>query len=251
MDDGSSIANYYERRGRIPALSGVSLYRTDGAIVGEAGSSERELVMRGSPDFFATLGVAPMLGRSFHEDETSFGADNAVILTEPYWRQQYAGDRGAVGRRIRVNGAPYTIVGVLPPEFSFLSSKARIFLPLASGSDDRLSARRHSGSSSHMVARLAPGATLAAAQSQIDAHNAVMEKADPEAGLIADAGFRSVVVPLHASHVASIRPILLMLQAGAGLFLLIGVVDIADPFLVLPGGVRGPPRAPPRPRSRP
>src|SRR5258708_20047703 len=90
------------------------------------------------PDFFTSLGVAPMLGRSFHEDETSFGADNAVILTEAYWRQQYAGDRGAVGQRIRVNGAPYTIVGVLPPGFSFLSSKARIFLPLASGPDDPL-----------------------------------------------------------------------------------------------------------------
>src|SRR5258708_727670 len=101
---------------------------------------------------------------------------------------------------------------------------------------DRLPARRHSGNSSHMVARLAPGATLTGAQSQIDAHNAVMERADPEAGMIAATGFRSVVVPLHASHVASTRPILLMLQAGAGLLLLIGLVNVANLFLVRAGG---------------
>jgi predicted permease len=235
MDDGASVANYYERRGRIAAFSAVALYRDDGAVVGEAGRTEREFVMRVSPDFFTTLGVPPVLGRSFRDDEMAFGADNAVILSDAYWRQQYAGDRGAIGRRIRVNGTPYTIVGVLPAEFSFLSSRARLFLPLASGPDDRLSARRHSGSSSHMVARLAPGATVAGAQAQIDANNAVMETADPEAALIADAGFRSLVVPLHGRHVASVRPILLMLQAGAAVLLLIGLVNVANLFLVRAG----------------
>jgi predicted permease len=236
LDDGASVANYYERRGRIRALSGVSLYRDDGVIVGEAGNTEREFVMRVSPDFFATLGVAPELGRAFREEETVFGADRAVILSDAYWRQQYAADRGVVGRRLRINGAAYEIVGVLPREFSFLSSKARIFLPLATGSDDRLSARRHSGSSSRMVARLAPGVAIADAQAQIDADNAANESADPDAAMIADAGFRSVVAPLHARHVASVRPALLLLQAGAGVLLLIGLVNVANLFLVRAGG---------------
>jgi predicted permease len=232
LDDGASIANYYERRGRIRALAGVSLYRDDGVIVGEAGRAEREFVMRVTPDFFATLGVAPALGRAFVEDETAFGRDRAIVLSDTYWRQQYAADPGAVGRRIRVNGLSYTIVGVLPREFRFLSSKARLFLPLASGSDDRMSARRHWGSSSRMVARLAAGTTLSEAQAQIDADNAANESADPEAAMIANAGFRSVVVPLHARHVASIRPVLLLLQAGAMVLLVIGLVNVANLFLV-------------------
>src|SRR3954463_5102146 len=56
--DGSSITNYYERRGRIPALASLALYRFDSAIVGDPGSTAREPVTRVSPEFFATLGAA-------------------------------------------------------------------------------------------------------------------------------------------------------------------------------------------------
>jgi putative ABC transport system permease protein len=232
MDDGASVANYYERRGHIRALEGVALYRDDGVIVGEAGRTEREFVMRVTPEFFSTLGVAPALGRAFTEEETTFGRDRSVVLSDAYWRQLYAADPSAVGSRMRVNGLPYTIVGVLPREFRFLSSKARLFLPLASGADDRMSARRHWGSSSRMVARLAAGTTLSEAQAQIDADNAANEPADPEAAMIANAGFHSVVVPLHARHVASIRPVLLLLQAGAMVLLVIGLVNVANLLLV-------------------
>ena len=236
MDDGATVANYYERRGHIRALASVSLYRDDGAIVGEAGRAEREFVMRVSPDFFATLGVAPALGRAFREEDMTFGQDRAIVLSDAYWRQQYAADPGVVGRQMRVDGRPFTIVGVLPREFSFLSSKARLFLPLSSGPDDRLSARRHWGSSSHMVARLSAGATLADVQAQIDANNVTNEAADPQASMMADAGFRTVVTSLHGRHVESVRPILLLLQAGAAVLLAIGLVNVANLLLVRAGG---------------
>ena len=79
--DGSSLTNYYERRGDIAAFSGLAIYREDTAIVGDAGSTEREPVMRVSPDFFSTLGVGPAIGRAFAEEETTFQTDNVVILT--------------------------------------------------------------------------------------------------------------------------------------------------------------------------
>jgi predicted permease len=231
-DDGATVANYYERRGHIHGLSSVSLYRDDAAIVGETGNTEREFVMRVSSDFFTTLGVRPLLGRPFRDEETVFGSDRVAILSEPYWRQQYGGGAAAVGRSIRVNGTAFTVVGVLPADFRFLSSSARIFLPLSSGDNDRLSSHRHWGSSSQMVARLAPGVSLSEAQSQIDARDAIMERDDPEAAMMKDVGYRSVVVPLHARHVEAIRPALLLLQAGAGTLLLIGLVNVANLFLV-------------------
>jgi predicted permease len=234
-NDGCSLPNYYERRGQIPAFAALAAYRDGTAIVGETGSTEQEQIIRVSPDFFATLGRGPAMGRAFTEAETLPSNDGVAILTDAYWRQRLNGDPHAIGRKIRVNGFDRTVVGVLPPSFSFLSSKARIYFPLSSSPEDRTPRQRHSGTS-HMIARLKPGVTLVEVQAQIDAHNAVMEVNDPEAKIIADAGFRSIVVPLHADHVAAIRPTLLMVQTGALFLLLIGAVNLINLFLIRANG---------------
>ncbi len=235
--DGSSTANYYERRGRIPAFAGIAIYSYGTAVAGEAGATEREQTARVSPDFFATLGTRPSMGRSFTEEETSFQTDKVVILTDAYWRQHFDADSHVIGRQLRVNGIRNTVVGVLPPGFRFLSSEARLYFPFSSGPEDRTSAQRHSGGNSkHMIARLKPGATLAQAQAQIDAQNHTLEADDPEAKMMADAGFRSVVAPLHADHVRTVRPALLWLQAGAFALLLIGAVNLTNLLLIRASG---------------
>jgi predicted permease len=231
--DGSSLTNYYERRGHIPACSSLSIYAYGTEIVGEPGSTERLQTMRVSPDFFSTLGLGPVIGRTFTEEETTSQTDHVAILSDTFWRQRYNADPNVIGRQIRVNGVPGTVIGVLPPGFRFLSSDVRLFLPLASRPEDRTPARRHSGGNViQMIARLKPDATLAQAQSQIDAQNAILERDDPQAKMIADAGFRSLVVPLHADHVAAIRPTLLLLEAGALVLLLIGAVNLVNLLLV-------------------
>jgi predicted permease len=235
-DDGASVTNYYERRGRLSAFASLSLYRDGTAIVGERGATERESITRVSPEFLATLGVPPAMGRAFTDAETTSQTDRVAIVTDAYWRQRLHADPNVVGRRLRVDGVEHTVVGVLPAPFGFLSSTARLYLPLSSSPDARGPMQRHSGSSSQMIARLAPGATLGDAQAQMDAHNAVVEAGNPQARLMADAGFRSRVVPLHADHVAAIRPILLLLQAGVLLLLLIGAVNVANLLLIRASG---------------
>jgi predicted permease len=231
--DGSSLTNYYERRGHIAAFASLAIYRYGTEIVGEAGSTEREPTMRVSPDFFSTLGLGPVIGRAFTEEETTYQTDHVAILSDTFWRQRYNADPNVIGRQIRVNSVPRTVIGVLPPDFRFLSSDARVFLPLASRPEDRTPSQRHSGGNvTQMIARLQPGATVAQAQSEIDAQNATLEADDPQAKMIADAGFRSIVVSLHADHVAAIRPTLLLLQAGAIALLLIGAVNLVNLLLV-------------------
>jgi predicted permease len=238
-NDGSSITNYYERRGNIPAFSSLSIfYRSGTEVVGEPGSTEQTEIMRISPEFFTTLGVGPVMGRSFNEAEADVAKNNGVaIVTDAYWLQRLNSDPNVLGRDIRVNTMPRKIVGVLPPDFRFLSSEARIFLPIRTRLEERTPKRRHSGGGgTHMIARLKPGATITDAQAQIDAHNAAVEEDNPEAKMMTEAGFRSLVRPLHAEHVRSIRPTLLLMQAGVFFLLLIGAVNLVNLLLIRASG---------------
>jgi predicted permease len=235
--DGSSLTNYYERRGRIPALTSLSIYRYTMEVVGEPGSTEREPTMRVSPDFFSTLGLGPAIGRTFTDEETTSDTDHVAILSHTYWQQRFNADPNVLGKQIRVNSVSRTVIGVLPPSFRFLSSDARVFLPLASSPEDRAPSRRHSGGNvTQMIARLQPDATLAQAQSELDAQNSALEVDDPQAKMIAEAGFRSLAVPLRADHVATVRPMLLLLEAGALVLLLIGGVNLVNLLLIRASG---------------
>jgi predicted permease len=239
-NDGSSLTNYYERRGNIPAFSSLSIFRDFSEVVGETGAAEQTEIMRVSPDFFATLGVNLAMGRTFTEDEAEIAKGKGAgvaIVTDAYWRQRLNSDPNVLGRDIRVNTMPRKIVGVLPPDFRFLSSEARLFLPIRSRLEERTPQQRHSGGGgTHMIARLKPGATMAEAQSQIDAHNVAVEEDNPEAKMMTEAGFRSLVRPLHAEHVRSIRPTLLLMQAGVFFLLLIGAVNLVNLLLIRASG---------------
>jgi predicted permease len=234
--DGASLTNYYERRGHIAAFSDLALFRAESATVGESGATERAAIARVSPEFFATLGVALQFGRPFREEETTEQTHEVAILTDACWRGSFNADPGVLGRTIRVNEVARKIVGVLPADFRFLSSTAQLYLPLSSAPQNRGPAARHSGNSIEMIGRLRPGVTLADAQAQIDAHNASVAASFPQPKLISDAGFRSVVAPLQADHVRAIRPMLLLLQAGALLLLLLGSVNLVGLLLVRASG---------------
>ncbi len=104
--DGSSVTNYYERRGHIPAFASLSVYGYGTEIVGEPGSTERLQTMRVSPDFFSTLGLGPAIGRTFTDEETTSETNHVAILSDTFWRQRYNADPNVIGKQIRVNSVP-------------------------------------------------------------------------------------------------------------------------------------------------
>ena len=228
---GDSVPHYLERRAGIAAFADAAAFRDNGVTLGEGGSPNRLASMNATPSFFRVLGVAPALGRTFTDEEGFYGKNDVLILSDGLWRQAYGADPSIVGRKIRMDGKPQTVIGVMPPGFAFGTSMAKVWAPLCFSDDERKQDQRHSNNMS-MIARLRAGSTIGDAQSQMDALNKHTLEQDPYAKLVVDAGFHTAVVDLHGDFVAESRPVLLLLQAGVLFLLLIGAVNLANLLLV-------------------
>lgn len=227
----ASLPNYYDRKEHIEAFASTSIYQGGSAIVGEAGSPRRIQRDRVSPEFFETLGVPLVMGRAFNDEEMLYANAQVLIITDSFWRNHFNADPEIVGREVTVDGLTNIVVGVLPPGFRFLNSRAQFFIPLASNMEDRGPDRRHSNGV-QLIARLAPGATLATAQAQIDALNEEQIANDPYAGLLRDAKYHTNVYWLHDDVVREVRQLLVLLQAGVFALLLIGGVNLVNLLLI-------------------
>lgn len=232
---GASLPNYYDRREAIKGFASTAIIQYGNAIVGEAGSPNRVDRDRVSPEFFATLGVPLAMGRPFTEEEMDRDHSGVAILTDAYWRNNFNSDPNILGRKFQVNGNAVSVVGVLPPGFRYLSSRAQFFVPAAHSKEERGIDRRHSNNFD-LIARLAPGTSLAVAQAQVDAFNARQIAEDPYAKLLKGAGYLTLVRSLHADHVREIRPVLLLLQGGVLFLLVIGGVNLVNLLLIRASG---------------
>jgi predicted permease len=228
---GASVTNYYERRGKIPALSSTAEIDENTTVLGESGATSIEKLGRVTPEFFSTLGVSPMMGRAFSDADMTYQTDHVAILSYDYWKSQFAADPGVIGKHLRMDGDEKTIVGVLPPKFRFLSFQAPVYMPLSTEEAERNVNSRHSNGKIE-IGRIADGATLAQVQAQIDAQDAVLAPEFPESKIVAEAGTHTVVAPLQADYVASVRPTLVLLQTGALFLLVIGCVNLVNLLLV-------------------
>ncbi len=228
---GVSIPHYLERRKEIAAFSESAAVRTGGVIIGDAGSPERVTAGYITPSFLPLLGASPALGRNFTDEETDSGKAHVLILSDGLWRRRFNADPAVLGRTLRINSVPFTIVGVMPADFRYLSQRSVLWMPLYFSPDDRKATQRHSNNM-EMIARLTPGATIAAASAQIDALNERTLKSDPYGKLVVDAGFKTLVREMRADFTKELRPILLLLQAAVLFLLLIGAVNLTNLLLV-------------------
>jgi predicted permease len=231
----SSVANYYDRRGAIKAFESVSAYYEDSVITGDAGSPRRVPIARVTPEFFSTLRVPLAKGKAFTDAEMSYGPDLVAVLTDAFWRSEFNADPNVLGRTLLSNGTVVTVIGVLPKNFRFLSSKAQFFRPASHEPEQKGPDSRHNNNW-QMIARLAPGATVTQAQAQMDAFNAQQLADDPLAARIREAGYHTSVQSLHGDHVRTVKPILVLLQCGVAFLLVIGAVNLANLLLIRASG---------------
>jgi macrolide transport system ATP-binding/permease protein len=179
-----------------------------------------------SSGFFHTLGVAPVLGRGFLAGEESSSTSHTAMLSYAGWQKRFGGRRDVLGSPVTLDGVTYTVIGVLPRDFHFVPVEPAEFWILAAPGDSCSKERgchNYSG-----IARLKDGVTMKAATSDM------MSIADRLAGQYpdADAHRGATVLALSDLITGSLRPILVVLLAGAALLFLIAAVNVASLLLV-------------------
>ena len=217
-------------------LDPISFFDTRDAQINGGTEPARAFSARIEADFFKTLSVQPALGRLFTQADHEDDLNRVVILSDNFWRRNFGADPQLVGRGIIVNGAPHTVVGVLPAGVSFdyfSSEPIELYVPYpmdptyTSRSAEFASVRRVVA-----IARLKHDATMAQAIAELQtvsqrlrADYAPLYRRGSDGQ---DLGFAMSVVPVRQLVVSGDRPVLLMLFAAVGLVLLIACVNTAQ-----------------------
>jgi predicted permease len=228
----AGVPDYYDRLRETTVFEQQAMFNSSNVSIDQSGTPNRVRVMNVTPSFFPLLRVSPALGRVFAEEEGTLGHEKEVILSYGLWQTEFGGDRGAIGRLMRVDGQPYTVVGVMPQGFDFVNPNIALWRPLAFTDRQKSDAARHSNNWQN-IGRLKPGATVAQAQAQIDALNrANLDRFPQYKQLLINAGFYTRVERLQDSLVRDIKPVLYLMWGGALFVLLIGCVNVANLVLV-------------------
>ncbi len=205
------------------SYSGVAAFAGEDFTYMGAGEAERLMCGRVSPDFFHLLGVRPALGTDFAD------SNSAVIVSHEFWTRSLNSDPGIIGRAIDLNGAAYTVAGVLPPGF--------LFLPLGRAVDAylprpfELTALKQSQIDAgaeylFALARLRPGVSLQQAKAEMETLDADYRRQKP--GLVdANPSLAVDSAILRDYMIADIKPAVLVLIGAVGFVLLIACANVA------------------------
>lgn len=209
------------------SFASITAFRSRAMNLGDASQLERIDGIETTGDFFAVLGVKPEIGHFFTRADEVPRDSKPVVLSDALWRTRFGADRGIVGRVISLNSEPYVVAGVAPPGFAFprgaempatfqFPARADAWVPIAPpsrGPDDLA-----------LAARLAPGATIDAAQAELKSFDDAMLRRYPQAK-----GYRhALAVPLRTQLVGQSERLLLSLLTAVSLLLLIACVNAAQ-----------------------
>ena len=231
---------YVRRTAR--AYAGMFAYRNQALELSGIGEPQRIVGARVSPEIFSVLGVAPVLGRALTPDDDRLNA-RVAVLGDGLWTRAFGRDPAIVGRTIALDRQPYTIVGVMGDRFEFPPrgsgfnlEPAAVWLPIAFTPAEREG--WSTGYNNTLIARLAPGVTLAQARNElasltpslIDQYPAVLKR---------DGGFATRITlpisPFMDEVVGESRRMILVLMGAVGFVLLIGCADVANLMLTRAG----------------
>ena len=171
---GVSAAEYQDYRDRNRSFSQVAAYESSGFNLTGVGQPSRVNAAALSASAFPLLGVSPELGRAFTPDEDRYGTGNAVVLSHALWEHQYGGDPNILGKAVKLDEKPFTVIGVMPAAFRFpfdgapLSEMADLWVPIAFEPDRLSPENRTREFGVGLIGRLKPGVSREQAQKDVE-----------------------------------------------------------------------------------
>ncbi|QSQ27462.1 ABC transporter permease [Pyxidicoccus parkwayensis] len=240
---GVSYPNLLDwRAGSTTAFERLAVYLSTQFTLSGDGDAARVTGVITSADLFPLLGTPPALGRTFHPEEDQLGGSpegiRPVVLSHAFWQRRFPGtghgDPGVLGRVVRLDDVPFTVVGVMPEGFTFPLQREPVdlWVSVAVDAEPSVYGGTIPKSRGYMryeaaIARLKPGVSVEAAQAQMSALAVSLDEAHPDSGSYT--GVR--VVPGLERVVGNVRPVLLLLFGAVACVLLIGCVNVANLLL--------------------
>jgi predicted permease len=228
----TSYPDFVDWRKMAKSFQPLTAYGFDAFTMGGNGEPKAVFATQVTPNFFATLGVKPLLGRTFLDGEDAGDGPHVAMLTYGAWQSDFGGDLHVIGRTITLDNKPVTIVGVLPRDFQFAPSLAYpLWVPMHAQGD---AVTRRSLRWMNVFGRLAPGVAQAQAQAEMDGITAQLAREYPQQ----DGSTFVLMGALRQKVVGQIQPLLLVLFGAVGFVLLIACANVANLMMTRAAGRR-------------
>lgn len=228
-----SVAQYLDYKANADLFEGFALWTTWTFNIAEESDPERGIGARVTADYFSLLGVQPLLGRFYTMEECVPGKDKVVVLTQTFWEKKFKADPAVVGRTIRLDSQPMTIIGVAPRTLEALNTDITIIKPFE-WTPQQASPLARIAAGGILYARVKTGGAHGAALAQLDTleQRYLEQVAQPQVReFLTKGGFRMGLGQVRVEQTRSVRTSLLMLQGGALFVLLLGCVNVANLML--------------------
>jgi putative ABC transport system permease protein len=230
-DTGVSIKEYFDYREQSREFDALVEYHQMSFDLLRRGEPDRVDTGVVSHNFFETIGINPLHGRTFRESDDRPGADAVLVLSHRYWQSKFGGDPGVVGQILEMNDRPHTVVGILP-DVPLYPQENDVYMPVLAcpfraAAERNIAQNRRVFAALNIFGRVKPGVAVGSAAAAVEGICGRFTKDNP-AAYQRLASFQATTVAVQDALTQNARPMLLALLGTTGLVLLLACANVAN-----------------------